>query len=49
MLDDETGLALTRQDAERYAETHGLVFVDGASVMEWWKKRQSPALALDSL
>ncbi len=42
MLDDETGLALTRQDAERYAETHGLVFVDGASVMEWWKKRKRP-------
>ncbi len=40
MLDDETGLALTREDAEGYARSHGLVFVDGASVMEWWKERR---------
>jgi 3,4-dihydroxy 2-butanone 4-phosphate synthase len=40
MLDDDTGLALTRKDAETYARKHGLVFVDGASVMEWWKERE---------
>jgi 3,4-dihydroxy 2-butanone 4-phosphate synthase len=39
MLDDETGLALTREDAETYAHNHGLVFVDGATVMDWWKER----------
>jgi 3,4-dihydroxy 2-butanone 4-phosphate synthase len=41
MLDDETGLALTRKDAESYARMHGLVFVDGASVMKWWKDRNT--------
>jgi 3,4-dihydroxy 2-butanone 4-phosphate synthase len=41
MLDDRTGLALTRDDAEAYARSHGLILVDGASVMEWWKKRRS--------
>lgn len=41
MLDDRTGLALTRDDAEAYARSHGLIFVDGASVMEWWKERRS--------
>jgi 3,4-dihydroxy 2-butanone 4-phosphate synthase len=41
MLDDQSGLALTRHDAETYARSHGLVFVDGASVMEWWKERRS--------
>jgi 3,4-dihydroxy 2-butanone 4-phosphate synthase len=40
MLDDETGLALTRKDAETYACRHGLVFVDGASVLEWWRRRK---------
>jgi 3,4-dihydroxy 2-butanone 4-phosphate synthase len=40
MLDDDTGLALTRKDAETYARRHGLIFVDGASVMEWWRERE---------
>jgi 3,4-dihydroxy 2-butanone 4-phosphate synthase len=36
MLDDESGLALTREDAERYARRNGLVFVEGAEVLEHW-------------
>jgi 3,4-dihydroxy 2-butanone 4-phosphate synthase len=41
MLDDDTGLALSREGAEAYARNHGLIFVDGASVMEWWKERRN--------
>ncbi|MDD1675422.1 MAG: 3,4-dihydroxy-2-butanone-4-phosphate synthase, partial [Methanomicrobiales archaeon] len=41
MLDDETGFALSRKDAEEYARKHGIVFVDGAHVMDWWKERKS--------
>jgi 3,4-dihydroxy 2-butanone 4-phosphate synthase len=37
MLDDTTGLALSREDAERYAYRHSLIFVDGAAVMKWWE------------
>ena len=41
MLDDETGFALSRKDAEEYARKHGIVFVDGTHVMDWWKERKS--------
>ncbi|ACL17787.1 3,4-dihydroxy-2-butanone-4-phosphate synthase [Methanosphaerula palustris] len=34
MLDDETGLALKKDDAIRYAQDHGLVFVEGKDVFE---------------
>jgi 3,4-dihydroxy 2-butanone 4-phosphate synthase len=42
MLDDKTGYALSRADAKQYARKKGLVFVDGASVLTWWKKRKRP-------
>jgi 3,4-dihydroxy 2-butanone 4-phosphate synthase len=38
MLDDETGLALSKEEAIRYAEKHGLVFVQGSEVIEQWDK-----------
>jgi 3,4-dihydroxy 2-butanone 4-phosphate synthase len=38
MLDDETGLALSQEDAITYARQHNLVFVEGSEVMEWWQK-----------
>jgi 3,4-dihydroxy 2-butanone 4-phosphate synthase len=36
MLDDESGYALTKADAKRYAQKHGLEFVGGPDVMERW-------------
>ena len=38
MLDDESGYALTRSDAKRYAREHGLVFIGGNEVMERWNR-----------
>lgn len=38
MLDDESGNALSREDAKRYARKHGLVFVEGPEVMERWNQ-----------
>ncbi|MFH0967728.1 MAG: 3,4-dihydroxy-2-butanone-4-phosphate synthase [Methanobacteriota archaeon] len=38
MLDDESGLALSKEDAIRYAKKHGLVFVEGCEVLEEWDK-----------
>jgi 3,4-dihydroxy 2-butanone 4-phosphate synthase len=40
MLDDETGRALSKQDARRYAEKHGLVFIEGREVLESWSSRR---------
>lgn len=34
MLDDETGRALSRQDAATYANEHGLVYVEGSDLIE---------------
>ena len=39
MLDDESGLALSKEDAIRYARKHGLVFVEGSEVLEAWEKQ----------
>jgi 3,4-dihydroxy 2-butanone 4-phosphate synthase len=39
MLDDETGLALSKEEAVRYAKKHGLVFVEGSEVLDWWDSR----------
>ncbi|NYT05668.1 MAG: 3,4-dihydroxy-2-butanone-4-phosphate synthase [Methanomicrobiales archaeon] len=36
MLDDETGRALSKKDAKAYAARHGLVFIEGAEVAEFW-------------
>ena len=38
MLDDETGKALSKEDAKRYAEEHGLVFIEGPEVLEYWRR-----------
>lgn len=38
MLDDESGLALSKEEAIRYAQKHGLVFVEGSEVLEKWGK-----------
>jgi 3,4-dihydroxy 2-butanone 4-phosphate synthase len=39
MLDDESGLALSKEDARKYARKHGLVFVEGSEVLEKWRSR----------
>ena len=38
MLDDESGLALSKEEAIRYAKKHGLVFVEGSEVLDEWKR-----------
>jgi 3,4-dihydroxy 2-butanone 4-phosphate synthase len=39
MLDDETGLALSKEDAQAYARKHGLVFIEGQEVVDKWSSR----------
>jgi 3,4-dihydroxy 2-butanone 4-phosphate synthase len=39
MLDDETGKALSKEDAKAYARRHGLVFVEGSDVLDVWADR----------
>ncbi|WAI00405.1 3,4-dihydroxy-2-butanone-4-phosphate synthase [Methanogenium organophilum] len=41
MLDETTGKALTKEDARRYADEHGLVFIEGSEVMDVWNARKS--------
>ncbi len=36
MLDDESGYALSKEDAMAYAKKHGMVFVEGNEVLEAW-------------
>jgi 3,4-dihydroxy 2-butanone 4-phosphate synthase len=43
MLDDETGRALSKEDAKRYAEEHGFVFIEGRDVLEWWEQHRGRA------
>ena len=38
MLDDESGLALSKKEAIAYAKNHGLVFVEGSEVLDAWDK-----------
>ncbi|HIH40141.1 MAG TPA: 3,4-dihydroxy-2-butanone-4-phosphate synthase [Halobacteria archaeon] len=40
MLDDVSGKALSKDDAKRYAEDKGLVFVEGRDVIYEYKKRE---------
>ena len=40
MLDDETGYALPKEDAIRYARQHGLPFVEGCEVVERWEEEK---------
>ena len=37
MLDDESGYALSKADAKKYAKRHNLVFVEGNEVLERWE------------
>jgi len=41
MLDDNTGKALTKEDARAYAERHDMVFIEGKEVIEAWKSSGS--------
>ena len=41
MLDDETGYALPKEDAIRYAREHGLPFVEGCEVLERWEREKA--------
>jgi 3,4-dihydroxy 2-butanone 4-phosphate synthase len=38
MLDDRSGLALSKEDARAYARMHGLVFVEGSEVINAWDR-----------
>jgi 3,4-dihydroxy 2-butanone 4-phosphate synthase len=42
MLDDESGYALSKADAKKYAKVHGLEFVEGPEVLEQWEKQKTP-------
>ena len=39
MLDGTTGLALSKSDAIRYADKHGLVFIEGKDVIKEYKQK----------
>jgi len=41
MLDDETGFALSKEDAMAYGREHGLVFIEGQEVLDRWESRKS--------
>lgn len=41
MLDETTGKALTKEDARKYAEEHGIVFLEGSEVQAAWDARKS--------
>ncbi|HVP24912.1 MAG TPA: 3,4-dihydroxy-2-butanone-4-phosphate synthase [Methanomicrobiales archaeon] len=41
MLDDETGYALPKDAAIRYARQHGLPFVEGCEVLERWEREKN--------
>ena len=38
MLDDESGYALSKEDAIRYAKRHDLAFIEGSEVLDQWEK-----------
>ena len=42
MLDDRSGLALSKEDAQEYARKHRLVFVEGDDVLEAWDRYAHP-------
>lgn len=41
MLDCESGYAMTRDDAKRYAREHGMAFIGGNEVLEHWNRRNT--------
>jgi 3,4-dihydroxy 2-butanone 4-phosphate synthase len=38
LLDDASGLALSKQDAQSYARRKGLVFIEGSEVLRTWEE-----------
>lgn len=40
MLDDATGLALSKDDAKMYAEKNGLAFIEGSEVLAAWEDQK---------
>ncbi|MDD4126061.1 MAG: 3,4-dihydroxy-2-butanone-4-phosphate synthase [Methanomicrobium sp.] len=40
MLDDNTGRALTKDDAMKYAEKKGLVFIGGKEIVDYWEEHK---------
>lgn len=40
MLDNENGLALSKEGAKAYAIEHGLVFIEGKDVVERWEQQK---------
>jgi 3,4-dihydroxy 2-butanone 4-phosphate synthase len=40
MLDDESGYALSKADAKKYAKKHGLEFVEGPEVLAQWERQK---------
>ena len=42
MLDERSGLALSKDDARSYARNHDLVFIEGSEVVEYWEKNSTP-------
>jgi len=42
MLDDRSGLALSKRDAQEYARRHNLVFVEGSEVLDAWDAAGNP-------
>jgi 3,4-dihydroxy 2-butanone 4-phosphate synthase len=42
MLDERSGLALSKDDARSYARNHDLVFIEGSEVVEYWEKNPAP-------
>lgn len=45
MLDGETGKALVKKDAIAYGKKHGLVFVDGEEVMDYFNEEMVKTIA----
>jgi len=41
MLDYESGYAMTRDDARRYAREHGMEFIGGSEVLEHWNRKNT--------
>ncbi len=49
MLDDESGNALSKEDAIAYGKKHGFVFIEGREVLEFWEDRSSGRKAVSGV
>ncbi len=45
MLDDESGLALSKTDAQAYGRRHGIPFVTGDDILARWEAERDPSLS----